>query len=197
MIPYDENFQILTLPTTLDGKAKVQPGRGVKINSIYYWSNIFRDPEIESTSVQVRYDPFDIGTAYAFVRGQWVQCISQYYAEFQGRSEKELKLASSELRKRQQNYNKQSKISAKKLAEFLASVEAQEALLEQRSHDAEAREVFRVLEGRRATASCNEPPKVKAVESDVANPSHLFEQVQPQVAQMATSQEALIVYEEF
>lgn len=197
MIPYDENFQILTLPTTLDGKAKVQPSRGVKINSIYYWSSIFCNPEIESTSVKVRYDPFDIGTAYAFVRGQWVQCISQYYGEFKGRSEKELKLASSELRKRQQNYNKRSKISAKKLAEFLASVEAQEALLEQRSHDAEARDVFRVLEGGRATASCNEPPKVKAVESDVANPSHLFEQVQPQVAQMATSQEALIVYEEF
>ncbi|HAA28007.1 MAG TPA: integrase, partial [Cyanobacteria bacterium UBA8553] len=61
MIPYDENFQILTLPTTSEGKAKVQSGRGVKINSIYYWSNSFRDPQIENTSVQVRYDPFDIG----------------------------------------------------------------------------------------------------------------------------------------
>jgi TnsA endonuclease C terminal len=54
MIPYDENFQILTLPTTSEGKAKVQVGRGVKINSIYYWSNSFRDPQIENTSVQSR-----------------------------------------------------------------------------------------------------------------------------------------------
>ncbi|MDZ8138449.1 MAG: hypothetical protein RM049_24595 [Nostoc sp. DedQUE04] len=48
MISYDENFQILTLPTTSEGKAKVQVGRGVKINSIYYWSNSFRDPQIEN-----------------------------------------------------------------------------------------------------------------------------------------------------
>lgn len=153
MIPYDENFRILTLPTTPDGKAKVQPGAGVKINYIYYWSNAFRDPEIENTSVQVRYDPFDAGCAYAFVRGQWVMCISQNYADFHGRSEKELKLASSELRKRQQNHIKQSKVSAKKLAEFLVSVEAQEVLLEQRSHDAEAQEVFRAIEGGRLKQS--------------------------------------------
>ncbi|MEH1962066.1 MAG: DDE-type integrase/transposase/recombinase, partial [Nostoc sp.] len=160
MIPYDENFQILTLPTTSEGKAKVQSGSGIKINSIYYWSNIFRDPQIENTSVQVRYDPFDIGIAYAFVLGQWVQCISQYYAEFQGRSEKELKLASAELRKRSSNHARQSRVSAKNLAEFLASVEAQEALLEQRSYDAEAKEVFRVIEGGKATFSRNEQPKV-------------------------------------
>ena len=165
MIPYDENFKILTLPTTPNGKAKVQIGHGVKINSIYYWSNSFRDPEIENTSVQVRYDPFDVGTAYAFVRDHWVQCISQYYSVFQGRSEKELMLASSELRKRQQNYNKQSKVSAKKLADFLASVEAQEVLLQQRSHDAEALEVFRAIEGGKATANRNEPhSKVKGIE---------------------------------
>ena len=160
MIPYDEDFQILTLPTTSSGKAKVQIGRGVKINSIYYWSNSFRDPQIENTSVQIRYDPFNIGIAYAFVRGQWVECISQYYAEFQGRSEKELKLASAELRKRSSNHARQSQSSAKNLAEFLTSVEAQEALLEQRSYDAEAKEVFRVIDGGKATTSRNEQAKV-------------------------------------
>lgn len=97
MIPYDENFKILTLPTTSSGKAKVQPSQGVKINYIYYWSNLFRDPEIENTSIPVRYDPFNVGVAYAYLRGQWVECISQYYAEFQGRSEKELKLAKARI----------------------------------------------------------------------------------------------------
>jgi transposase InsO family protein len=48
MIPYDTNFQILTLPTTREGRAKVQPNLGVKINHIYYWSNDFRDPESKS-----------------------------------------------------------------------------------------------------------------------------------------------------
>ena len=189
MIPYDENFQILTLPTTSEGKAKVQAGRGVKINSIYYWSNSFRDPEIENTSVHIRYDPFNIGIAYAFVRGQWVQCISQYYAEFQGRSEKELKLASIELRKRSSNHTQQSKVSAKNLAEFLASIEAQEALLEQRSYDAEVKEVFRVIEGGKATTSRDEQPKVIQVS---------FENTDTQVAEdEALVPETLVVYEEF
>lgn len=72
--------------------------------------------------MQIRYDPFNIGIAYAFVRGKWVKCSSQYYVELQGRSEKELKLASIELRKRQQNHAQQSKVSAKNLAEFLKSI---------------------------------------------------------------------------
>jgi hypothetical protein len=189
MIPYDENFKILTLPTTQKGKAKVQIGHGVKINSIYYWSNSFRDPEIENTSVQVRYDPFDVGTAYAFVRGHWVQCISQYYSVFQGRSEKELILASSELRKRQQNY-KDPKVSAKKLAEFLASVEAQEVLLEQRSHDTEALEVFRAIEGGKATAKRNEPPsKVKGIK-------FAEERTEPQPTTNVAPSTEYVIYEE-
>jgi hypothetical protein len=189
MIPYDENFQILTLPTTSEGKAKVQAGRGVKINSIYYWSNSFRDPQIENTSVQIRYDPFNIGIAYAFVRGQWVECISQYYADLQSRSEKELKLASAELRKRSSNHGRQSQVSAKNLAEFLASVEAQEALLEQRSYDAEAREVFRVIEGGKATTSRDEQPKLIQVP---------FGNTDSQAAEdEALVSETLVVYEEF
>ena len=191
MIPYDDNFKILTLPTTRNGTAKVQIGHGVKINYIYYWSNSFRDPEIENTSVKVKYDPFDVGTAYALVRGQWVQCISQYYSVLQGRSEKELILASSELRKRQQNHNKQSKVSAKKLAEFLASLEAQEALLEQRSHDAEALEVFKAIEGTKAIANGNKLlSKVKGIE-------FAEEQTEPQPTTSGVPPEPFVIYEEF
>lgn len=189
MIPYDENFQILTLATTLKGKAKVQVGRGVKINYIYYWSNSFRDPQIENTSVHIKFDPFNICIAYAYVRGQWVQCISQYYAELQGRSEKELKLASIELRKRFSNHAQQSKVSAKNLAEFLASVEAQEALLKQRSRDVEVKEVFGIIEGGKAATSSNEQPKLIQVP---------FENTDTQVAEYeAIIPETLVVYEEF
>jgi hypothetical protein len=118
---------------------------GIKINYIYYWANIFRDPEIEKTHVPVRYDPFDVGIAYAYVRNCWVKCISQYYANFQGRSEKEIKLASKELIKRFSNHTKKSKVSAKILANFLTSVESEEVLLEQRLHDIEAKEVFQII----------------------------------------------------
>lgn len=148
MIPYDKNFCLLTLPTTQRGKAKVQPGHGVKINYIYYWSNLFRDPEIENTLVSVRYDPFNIGIAYAYVKSQWVECTSQYYIDFQGHTEKELKLASSEIRKRDHNHSKNNKVSAKKLANFLASAEAQEALLQQRTRDFETQQVIQIIEGK-------------------------------------------------
>jgi putative transposase len=135
LIVYDENFKILTLPTTTSGKAKVQPGQGVKINYIYYWSNGFRNPGVEQTLVPVRYDPFDIGTAYAYVKNQWIKCESQYYTTFQNCSEKELRIATEELRKQRQNHSGQSAISAKKLAAFLAEAESQESIQQQRMKD--------------------------------------------------------------
>ncbi len=148
MIPYNKDFCLLTLPTTKKGTAKVQPGDGVKVNYICYWSNQFRDPEVENTQVPVRYDPFNIGIVYAYVKGQWVECISQYYADFQGHTEKELKLASSEIRKRDQNHTKNKKVSAKKLANFIASAEAQEALFQQRTRDFETQQVLQMIEGK-------------------------------------------------
>lgn len=169
IIPYDENFLMLTLPTTPSGLAKVQTGSGVKINYIYYWNNVFRSPEIENTRVPVRYDPFDLGTAYAFVQGQWVHCVSQYYADFQGKSEKELKLATAEIRKRHSNHAKQSIVSAKKLAEFLASLEAQEVLLSQRMRDTEASVVFQLIQGGKATSQENDVNvQSKVIEMNIA-----------------------------
>jgi hypothetical protein len=90
-ITYDENFKIFTLPSTPKGTAKVQPSRGVKINYLYYWStdDSFLRPEIEGTNVPIRYDPFDLGTAYAYVKDHWVRCISEYYKSFHERSERE------------------------------------------------------------------------------------------------------------
>lgn len=147
MISYDENFRLLTLPTTQKGKVKVDPTQGVQIRGIHYWSNAFRDPEIQKTYVDVRYDPFDAGIAYAYVGGQWVKCTSEQYSIFKGRSEKEIRLASAELRKRHQNHTQQFKVRAKKLAAFLSTAEAQEVMLEQRLRDAQAQEVFMVIDG--------------------------------------------------
>jgi putative transposase len=74
MIPYDQEFLMATLPTTPKGTAKVMPGRGVMINHIYYWSSSFQVPGVENQQVPIRYDPFDAGTAYAFIEGRWVRC---------------------------------------------------------------------------------------------------------------------------
>ncbi len=64
-IDYDETFRFFSLPTTRKGTAQVEPGRGVKIHSVYYWCDEFRPATVEYTQVPVRYDPFDIGRAYA------------------------------------------------------------------------------------------------------------------------------------
>ena len=147
LIPNDDNFRILTLPTTKKGKALVQPSKGIKIDNKYYWHNTFRDPQVERTLVNVRYDPFNAGVAYAYIHGLWVECISEYYPLFRGRSEKEIQLATAELKKHQQYHASSDKIRCKQLAEFMASTEAEEALLAQRLRDLQTLEVFQVMNG--------------------------------------------------
>ena len=139
LIPYDETFRMLTLPTTRKGTAKVMTHLGVKINALCYWSDALLNPEVEKMQVPVRYDPFDAGIAYAFIKGRWVQCLSEHYAIFTGRSEREIQLATAELRKRNQLHGQRLTITARKLADFLTSLEAEELLLEQRLRDTEAR----------------------------------------------------------
>lgn len=139
---YEDDFRFLSLATTRKKVAKVEKGRGVKINYLYYWSSAMLSRKVERTQVLVRYDPFDIGTAYAYIQGRWVKCQSEYYLQLHGHSERELQLVSSELRKRYQNHSGESSITAKRLADFLADVSTHEEVLKQRQHDLEAREVF-------------------------------------------------------
>src|SRR6266508_1962472 len=147
MIANDEEFWLWTLPTTTRSQARVVPGRGVKINHIFYWSSAFRDPAVERTQAPVRYDPHDAGTAYAYVGKRWVQCVSEHYSSLRGRSERELMIASLELRKRAKQHARQFSVTAKKLADFLASVEAEETLRAQRMQDREARNVLALVGG--------------------------------------------------
>jgi transposase InsO family protein len=137
LVVYNEEFRILTLPTTSKGTAKVMRSAGVKINHIYYWCEAFR--QCEGEVVPVRYDPFDAGMAYAFVEKQWLQCNSDCYGTLKGRSEREIMLATEELRQRRRKHSANFTVTARRLAEFLESVEAEEILLTQRLRDRESR----------------------------------------------------------
>jgi len=141
MVRYDQEFLMFTMPTTPKGTARLVPSRGVKIRYLYYWCDRFRDPNVEGQPVEVRYDPFDAGTAYAFVQNQWEECHSEHFAAFRGRSEKEILLASQELRRMRERHSQNRWLSARQLAVFLESVEAQEALLVQRWIDRENQSV--------------------------------------------------------
>ena len=141
LIPYDEQFRMLTLPTTYKETATVSPGKGVRLNYLYYWADAFRDPLVERTRVPVRYDPHDVGIAYAFVHHQWVRCTSEHYRMFRGHSEAELLLAAAEFQQRRRKLAQESSITARRLATFLTSVEAEERLLAQRLRDAAVKQV--------------------------------------------------------
>jgi transposase InsO family protein len=141
VVPYDDAFRKLTLPSTPKGTARVVAGRGVQIRSIYYWSvtDEFRSPKVEGTDVPVRYDPFDAGIAYAYVGSRWVRCISEYYGALRGRSERELQMASLELRRRREGRGGARRDAARQLADFLGSAEAAELLQLQRVRDRDMR----------------------------------------------------------
>jgi putative transposase len=157
---YDDEFRMMTFPTTTKGTALVSPGKGVKVNHLFYWSGVFRDPVIEQTRVAIRYDPYDAGIAYAYVGNRWVTCCSEQYAVFRGRSEREMMLAAAELRKRLRHRSGDTHLTARRLADFVASIEAEESLLLQRLRDAEARHLHSSEEG------CQPGPEKRARSED-------------------------------
>lgn len=168
MIAYDQEFLVATLPATPKGTAKITPGRGVKINHIYYWSGSFQVPAVENRQVPIRYDPFDAGTAYAFVERRWVRCHSEYFAVFHSHSEKELMIASNELRRRRQCHSQGLTITARKLAGFLQSVEADELLMAQRLRDQEAQAARNVPDAVASTPPCRSELRAEAESDELA-----------------------------
>jgi hypothetical protein len=86
------------------------------------------DPRFQHQQVPVRFDPFDLGISYAFLAGQWVQCHSDYYRVFQGRSLKELLILSQELRMRNRDRGPQFQVSACNLAQAFQSINLQESV---------------------------------------------------------------------
>lgn len=147
MISYNETFIMLTLPTTRKGNAKVEPGYGVKINYSYYWSDRLLNPEIEGTKIPVRYDPYNMGIAYAQIGKHWVQLVSSHHYTFANRTEKEIRQAADEIRRRAKLHGKQITVSAAKIANFLNSTEAEEVLMKQRLRDNEQKAVLEVIQG--------------------------------------------------
>lgn len=145
-IPYADEFLMESSPTTSKGTAKNEQGRGIKIHGIYYSALALRSPDVEGTQVKVRYDPFNIGVAYAYVRNTWVKCLSQYYGVLQGHTEKELMQASKEIRHQSHLHNKNRAVTAKRLADFLADLSDHETVRQQRLRDVEGKPIRERLE---------------------------------------------------
>lgn len=152
-ITYDENFRILTMPTTRKRTAKNVVDKGVKINNIYYWNSGLRERSLEGKQLPVRFDPFNVSLAYVHIRGRWVQCTSEHFATFEHCTERQIKIASEELRRRDKKLSQARPLMAKNLADFIRRAEevqsgqAELRLLNQRNKDREVRPNFYVIDG--------------------------------------------------
>lgn len=125
LIPYDLDFIMMTLPSTEKGTAKVSRGL-VKINNCLYKCSDFQDPEAEGTDVRVRYDPYDLSVAFAYVKGKWRRCLCRFQKTFKGWAERDIQFYSGELRQRMRRMSGRFTVSDSVLAKFLESVEAEE-----------------------------------------------------------------------
>jgi putative transposase len=143
-IAYDDRFLKATCPTTTKGTAVVQKGSGVKVNHFYYWNNAFRNPEVIKTAVPVRYDPFDLSTAFAQVQGQWVTCRAPYLS-LEGHTEKELLIATTELRRQAKRSGVRADLAAERLATHMSKAASHEELLRQRLRDLDQKKVLAII----------------------------------------------------
>ncbi len=125
-VPFDALFQILTLPTTTSGVAKVHYQKGIHINYLDYWNDVFREPKVAGTEVPIRFDPWDASTAYAFVHGKWVHCISNRASVFRNCSQKAIELASELLRARYRAEGNKRQVTMLRLAKFLEETKSAE-----------------------------------------------------------------------
>ena len=101
-----------------------------------------------------------MGFAYAYIDGQWVECIADAFLQVHGRSEHEWNLILEEWREHlRQHHLKRVTLNGKLLAEFLHELEKDEAWQIQRLRDLEEqpqREVLLML-GTRAVEAVQEP----------------------------------------
>lgn len=128
-IPYDNTFEILSMPSTKSGRAKIDGQSGLRINHLDYWSQAFLKPGMDGLSVPVRFDPWDASTAYAYVDKMWVLCRSNLLVQFQHKSVRSIVAAGEELRKEKKLHSASRSITARQLADFMERVAQREETL--------------------------------------------------------------------
>jgi transposase InsO family protein len=144
-VDYDQTFLMQTMPISDGGeKLLVRYRKGVQVHYESYRSRGL--DEVVGTEVEVRTDPFDINRVFAFVKGEWIQCKAVHFEALRHHSERELQLISDELRKRRSISAQQYPITIQRIAEFLASVEAEEQFGIQRLCDAESRDILQAID---------------------------------------------------
>lgn len=129
-----QDFIFSTLPATTIGCAQVLQSKGIKINNIYYRHPSLQSAMVIGAKVQVKYDPFNFGIAFAYVNKKWVECKSDYYAVFDGLTEKEVKAISMQLKLEHKRNNQAATVSCQQIAAFIVKTKGTENELIQQKH---------------------------------------------------------------
>jgi hypothetical protein len=121
--------------------------RGIKVGHFWYNHPRLDASDVIGTSVEVRYDPFDLGVVLAYVQGEWVECrpSSRIDSYLQGRTERELESLIEEFRARRRKAGQNTDVNDAKLVEFMNDVREEEAVLTERLRalaNADARKVM-------------------------------------------------------
>ena len=183
-VRYDNDFRRLTMPTTRTGIATVKQNAGVKIESIYYNCDALQADRLVGTTVAVRFDPADKGLAWALVQGEWVECHSEHYNVFRGRSEREVRQATQILRAREKAAGRSFKPNGQILGEFLRETAKDEELLKLRKLDLLQHEIVSLIE-----AGPSVPAMIAAAEAIDLQRQRDPQVEQPEVAPVATSEQ--------
>ena len=134
-ILFNDNFRIMCWPAPPKSTAKVDPSRGIKIGYVYYWTSEFRNTQFTNRQVPVRYDPFNKAYAAVWLKDRWVLCVSEYQADFEGLSERQIDEATQEIKARLKNEPKRRAINARILAAFFRDItKTEQGLISQLRH---------------------------------------------------------------
>ena len=184
-IAYDETFIMATLPAAPRKIALVRGMRGIQVNRIAYWTDDFRDPDVDGQRVSVRYDPFDASVVFAYVKQHWARCISEHYAQFQGRSSQEINLISEEVNRRGRLHDQKFNATSAQIAAFIRSAESTLVIAKQQAQDLEDRRIHGQMN---AIASAPWPNELNTPPSVM---------ITPELAATQTVPETLVVYGDY
>jgi hypothetical protein len=107
-----------------------------------------------------RYNPFNAGLGYVYVKGRWLECRSEHYAAFYGRTRKEVTILSKEIRKMalEAGEAKRSRVTTKILADHMSANDIEEARMQYFKDQALAAARGGQLGPVAATAIASNPP---------------------------------------
>ncbi len=145
LVRFDEAFRIGTCPPPPDRPTRQVDGqRGVKIRHLWFWNDVFTKSELRNKEVEVRVDPWDPGTAFALVKGQWVACRSKLQPILSKYTEIERRYIFEELAKKLGS--KIGSLSPERLAEWLHILEPTNFPSKLSEQQAEGKAIYGALE---------------------------------------------------